>query len=153
EPMTAETARGLQNRTRLGGRFAFLPGGEATLGYDPAHPFVPNEEQRQSWEETRQEYELEPLEDFLQHSLMPQRRVTIAPLLLEVVAIALQAPPVLENGRRVHRIQPVKRNEVQKLIEKDSFRFPTSDEWEYACAAGSRTLFRWGNECPMIEMP
>jgi hypothetical protein len=28
------------------------------------------------------------------------------------------------------------------------FRLPSSDEWEYACAAGSRTLFRWGDDWP-----
>jgi hypothetical protein len=27
-------------------------------------------------------------------------------------------------------------------------RLLTSDEWEYVCGAGSRTLFRWGDFCP-----
>jgi hypothetical protein len=132
EPMTAETARGLQHRARLDGRFAFLPGGEVTLGYDPEHPFVPNEDQHQSWEESRQEFGLPALEDYLQRRLTPLRRVAIAPLLLEVVAIGLDDPPIIEDGRRVHHMKPVKRSEVQKFIEHDGFRFPTSDEWEYA---------------------
>ena len=33
-------------------------------------------------------------------------------------------------------------------LSAEGFRLPTSDEWEYACAAGSRTLFRWGAHCP-----
>ena len=30
----------------------------------------------------------------------------------------------------------------------DGFRLPSPDEWEYACAAGARSLFRWGDDCP-----
>jgi hypothetical protein len=33
------------------------------------------------------------------------------------------------------------------------FRSPTSDEWEYACSAGSRTLWRWGNDWPLDAYP
>ncbi len=29
--------------------FALIPGGEATLGYDRDHPFVPNQQQQESW--------------------------------------------------------------------------------------------------------
>lgn len=31
--------------------------------------------------------------------------------------------------------------------------FPTSNEWEYACAAGSRSLFRRGNDTPNFPIP
>jgi hypothetical protein len=35
------------------------------------------------------------------------------------------------------------------------FRFPTSDEWEYVCGAGTPTLFRWGDHvpCDWPELP
>jgi hypothetical protein len=34
-----------------------------------------------------------------------------------------------------------------------TFRFPTSDEWEYACGAGASTLFRWGDHVPCDRYP
>ena len=40
-----------------------------------------------------------------------------------------------------------------KKISRWGFRFPTSNEWEYACAAGSRSLFRWGNDTPNFPIP
>jgi hypothetical protein len=36
---------------------------------------------------------------------------------------------------------------AQKLAA-EGYRFPTSDEWEYACGAGAHTLFRWGDHVP-----
>ncbi len=33
------------------------------------------------------------------------------------------------------------------------FRSLTSDEWEWACAAGSRTMWKWGNDCPTDGLP
>lgn len=34
-----------------------------------------------------------------------------------------------------------------------SFRYPTSDEWEFACGAGGSTLFRWGDHAPCDRYP
>lgn len=33
------------------------------------------------------------------------------------------------------------------------FRLATSDEWEYLCGGGSRTLFRWGDHAPCDRYP
>ena len=48
---------------------------------------------------------------------------------------------------------PVAHSAVVELLLGDGFRLPTSDEWEHACAAGVRTLFRWGDDCPADHYP
>jgi hypothetical protein len=42
---------------------------------------------------------------------------------------------------------------LSKQLALDGFRFPTSDEWEFLCGAGARTLFRWGDHVPCDRYP
>jgi hypothetical protein len=45
---------------------------------------------------------------------------------------------------------PVSHADAAEGVRRSGFRLCTSDEWEYACAAGARTLFRWGDRFPPI---
>lgn len=97
--------------------------------------------------------------------LSPLRTVTIQPFLLEVTARPASHLVAKVVGK-YHRQNLWSRRRQQyigkhwgkggwppefppslaaRLIGQAGFRFPSSDEWEYACAAGSRTLFYWGN--------
>jgi hypothetical protein len=40
------------------------------------------------------------------------------------------------------------RTDLTERLGATGFRFPTSDEWEYACGCGGDTLFRWGDHVP-----
>lgn len=142
--------------TRNEARFALIPGGPATLGYAPGS-FFPTEAHLQSWEEFRSEWsEIVPestLESYLEHELTPLRQVTLQPFLLEAEATG-GARLIYKNGQRIHtKLTSVTYPQVQERIAQEGFRFPTSDEWEYACATGARTLWRWGDDCPMINIP
>src|SRR5262245_52898971 len=44
---------------------------------------------------------------------------------------------------RIWEERRVTHAEILAAMAAEGFRLPTSDEWEYACGAGSRTLFRW----------
>ncbi len=134
--------------------FALIPGGPATLGYAPGS-FRPTAAHRESWEETLRRYPAYPdLETHLTQRLTPLRQVLFKPFLLEVIAIEL-SHVIIENGRRIYRYPGprISYPQAQERIAQDGFRFPTSDEWEYACAAEARTLWRWGNEISMILVP
>jgi len=43
--------------------------------------------------------------------------------------------------------------ELAALLAAEGYRFPTSDEWEYACGGGTQTLFRWGDHVPCDRYP
>jgi hypothetical protein len=46
------------------------------------------------------------------------------------------------------RIVETTHKQVTEQLSAQGFRLPSSDEWEYLCGAGSKTLFRWGNSSP-----
>lgn len=147
--------------------FALIPGGKTMLGYDADHtPFVPSEDLVKDWQmdagcfigedlpgdkpwtyEALYAYlanttfsgrEITPYDVFsfyLKHIMLPVREVTIRPFLLEVVA---------EKDRR----GSLSHAELTTELAQQGFRLPSADEWEYACAAGSRTLFFWGDDIP-----
>jgi hypothetical protein len=51
-----------------------------------------------------------------------------------------------EDGTiRAQRSLAPTHKELAARLAQAGFRFPTSDEWEYACGAGAPTLFRWGD--------
>ena len=135
--------------------FVLIPGGEVTLGYDRNHPFIPTSQQQTSWEEETQRTGMfdATLGTFLDQVMTPLRQVSIQPFLLEMIATPLEPPPIYDEtlgpkgGWRSHPT-PSSYEETLRTISRQGFRFPTSDEWEYACAAGARALFRWGNTTP-----
>jgi hypothetical protein len=113
-----------------GSRFALIPGHEAALGYERGS-FVLQGEQKDLWQRARREWGWD-LGRMLDSALTPFRRVNIRPFLFETSFLW---------GRRQRKI-PDEKNAAL------GFRLVNSDEWEYACGAGSRGLFRWGDDCP-----
>ena len=118
------------------GKFALIPGGDVTLGYDRASPFVPTTAQVESWQETQDEYGTPDLTVFLDEYMTPFRTIHLGPVLMETALLDDESP-----------------DEILAANRALGFRLPTSNEWEWACGAGARTLWRWGNDCPADAYP
>lgn len=43
--------------------------------------------------------------------------------------------------------------DIPAALSARGLRMPSPDEWEHACGAGSNTLFRWGDDCPLDRIP
>lgn len=100
--------------------------------------------------------------EYLTHILHPLRTVTLQPLLVEVCAeeaAKVMPPPILTYFRYYHKTlkrevthvnrqghDSIPQRHVVAFLKQQGFRLLTADEWEYACAASSRTLFYWVDE-------
>ncbi|MFC5661858.1 hypothetical protein ACFP3U_02555 [Kitasatospora misakiensis] len=122
-----------------GGRmFALIPGGRVTVGFDVA-AWQPSAEllARYREESASQGFGDEDLRAHLARVLSPLRAATVPTLLMAVEDEPIDEAPAA----------------MPAVLAREGLRLPTPDEWEHACGAGARTLFRWGDECPLDRIP
>jgi hypothetical protein len=51
------------------------------------------------------------------------------------------------------RSQRLSHADLASVLKENGMRLLTSDEWEYVCGGGSKTLFRWGDHAPCDRYP
>lgn len=123
---------------RDGQEFALIPGGRVSLGLDVT-TWQPTAHQAADYAESREQgYGSGPdLRTHLARILSPRRSVHLDTVLMAVEDEHLTEPP---GG-------------MPAALAARGLRMPSSDEWEHACGAGSATLFRWGDDCPLDRIP
>ncbi|MFJ6572186.1 hypothetical protein ACIQNU_32755 [Streptomyces sp. NPDC091292] len=123
---------------REGQEFALIPGGPVTLGFD-LDAWQPTPEQAADYAESLdQGFGHGPdLRAHLAQVLSPRRSVVLTTVLMAVEDENLSEPAA----------------DMPSVLAARGLRMPSSDEWEHACGAGADTLFRWGNDCPLDDIP
>nr|WP_146218303.1 hypothetical protein [Micromonospora acroterricola] len=130
-------------------RYALVPGGTAQLGHDP-DGFVASSQQRSDFAEAVAEYNLTtPLNRFLAGTVSPPRQVFLP---ARLVAVQSEETDAL-LARQEDTALDASNDECGHAgliagLARQGLRPPTPDEWEYACAAGAASLFRWGDGYP-----
>jgi hypothetical protein len=129
-----------------GDTFAFVPGGEVDVGFDPAG-FTPTPAQEGEQQRVAAEFG-HPADfvEFLGSMTTPRRRVVVPPLLEAVRAHEVRSLDVDSDS------WPTYADEVEYL-RAEGRRLLSPDEWEHTCGAGAATLFRWGDDHPIEFRP
>lgn len=136
---------------RAGMRFSLVPGDRVTLGYDGAR-FVPTPEQAADYADSAREYGLPSMAEFIEGMTSPQRVADLPATLVGVEPMDIWTP---KDNVEFEFNDAGLVSAVRVLEETTAFRVEqaTPDEWEYACGAGARTLFRWGDDTPGDDDP
>jgi hypothetical protein len=118
--------------------FALIPGGTVEVGFD-LDSWQPTAEQTADYARSLEAgFGVGPdLRAYLARTLSPRRSATLATVLMAVEDEKLTELPA----------------DTPAELAARGLRMPTSDEWEHACGAGTGTLFRWGDECPLDRIP
>ncbi len=135
--------------------FVLIPGGDVTLGHDAKRPWEPTPEEKESWQHTVEDYELHfSIRQYIAKITRRPKRVSLKPFLMEIAGrgmgdeVFLPVDEIMAEGWG-----ELTHGKLVKLLARTGFRFPTSDEWEYACSGGATTLFRWGDHVPCNRYP
>jgi hypothetical protein len=176
-----------------GARFALIPGGTVSIGFDADRRWSPSSDELESWQATSEEYGIDKaIQEYIREATLRRRQVELAPFLIETEArelgwetISLDDPIVRdilkEHGREgtwtrqaggseecagvstrvrrhdghivAERSVNQTHSDLAERLRASGFRFPTSDEWEYACGSGEQALFRWGDHIPCDRYP
>ncbi|MCI3222163.1 hypothetical protein [Streptomyces sp. NP-1717] len=124
---------------RGGELFALIPGGEVAVGFD-LERWRPLPEQLDSYRTQSLAGGFGFDDDLVAHlarCLTPRRTATVPTVLMAVEPREL----------------PEEAESVQDFLTERGLRLPAPDEWEHACGAGAKTLFRWGSACPLDRAP
>jgi hypothetical protein len=137
---------------RDGIRYALVPGGTVQLGHD-VDRFVPSARQLADFTRAVSEYDLTgPLNQFVAEATSPPRQVRFPARLVAVrseeVNVLLATDDETDLGDSDGEYDHAW---LIAGLDRRGLRPPTPDEWEYACAAGATSLFRWGDEYPEGE--
>ncbi|MFJ9738315.1 hypothetical protein [Streptomyces sp. NPDC101166] len=119
---------------RNGQEFALVPGGTVRLGFDP-DAWRPTPEQAADYAESLEQgfCDAPDPRGHLAETLSAPRTAELPAVLMAVEDERLTEAPA----------------DMPAVLASRGLRMPTSDEWEHACGAGARTLFRWGDDCPL----